>query len=79
MTTPADDTIAGRDTWLTAQPPLGRAMAQPMVEMVTDVLTAQQVMLDASVEQTQSLSDQVGGAWAANRTLEQKLHAIILG
>ncbi|MFT6144604.1 MAG: hypothetical protein ACJAZO_003889 [Myxococcota bacterium] len=70
MTTPATVTIVALDEWLTTQPPWGRAMAQPMVTMVSEVLVSQQAQLDTSLQQTRD-------ALTANRTLEQKLHAVI--
>lgn len=87
MPTLADTTIATLEHWHADQQPLVRAMAEPMVILLSDVLRAQQSTVDELLSQrvtAEALSAQLGeyrvaldGALQLNQELSAKLETAV--
>lgn len=72
MLTPSATAIAALEHWLDEQPPLGRAMAEPMVGVVTEAMTSLQGMVDSLEDTVSTLHGTLEGYQRAEQQWSEK-------
>jgi transposase len=77
MLTPSALAIAALELWLAEQPPLGRVMAEPMVAMVSQVMTTLQGSVEAAESRVDATESRMAEMQSANKDLQQQLAAVV--